>query len=438
MKFKFKSHSLMLLLLIFAVIAAACSNGNQAAPSSNEGGAAGGAGSSGDKVTVTLTSWRADASETEFYKKLQEELNKTSPEIVIDYQPVKATEYNTTLNLNLNTGTAADIIHLRPYNAGKTIADAGYLEPIDGMAGLDQFTPEQLLAAQGSDGKQYGVPYMLSSTQILYNKQIFEEQGLQEPATWDEFLQTAEKLKAAGITPLAFGSKEGWVLSLMHGAVGPQFYGTDFVDKFLTGEAKLNSPEFVSSIQAMKDLQPYFPANFEGLGMEDIRTLFATGQTAMVIDGHFEIASILGLNPDIQIGAFPVPPVSADGKATVSTWVDGSFAINKASKNKDAVRKVLEFMTTQAYGNLILEYTKSPSPIPGVSTDDELVNEIAQLSNTNATPYFAVTYLSSGNPTTKVTLENSLQGMYLGQLTPEQVAEEVQKSADTWFTPAAK
>jgi raffinose/stachyose/melibiose transport system substrate-binding protein len=391
-----------------------------------------------EKITVTVTSWRADQIEHDTYANIQEELNKVHPEIVLKYQPVKATEYNTTLNTALKTDTAADIIHLRPYAAGRALADAGYLEPIDGLPGLDIFTEKQLAASSGTDGKVYGVPYMLSSTQILYNKKIFEKYGLTEPKTWDEFIQTAEALKSNSVTPLAFGSKEGWVLSLMHGAIGPQFYGLDFIDRFIKGEVTLNSPEYLKSIEAMNSLTPYFPANFEGLGMEDIRTMFATEQTGMVINGHFEIASILSLNPNIEIGAFPVPPVDPNGKASISTWVDGSFAVNKKAKNIDAVKKVLEFMTSQAYGTIILNRSKAPSPIPGVTTDDELINEIAQLSSTNSTPYFAVSYLNSGNPTTKATLETSLQGMYLKKLTPQQVVEEVQASVETWFKPSAQ
>ncbi|GGA48393.1 ABC transporter substrate-binding protein [Paenibacillus physcomitrellae] len=429
---RIKSMSTVLLTFATAVALSACggNNGsNGSAASSNTGGAA----SSDAKVTVSITSWRAEASEQEFYKQLQAELNKTAPEIVIDYKPVKATEYNTSLNVALSTDTAADIIHLRPYAAGTTIADADYLEPIDDLKGLDVFTPEQLKAAQGSDGKQYGVPYMLSSTQVLYNKDIFAKYNLQEPKTWDEFIKLADTLKSNNVTPLAFGSKEGWVLSLMHGAIAPQFYGHDFVDKFLKGEAKLDSPEYISSIEALKSLQPYFPANFEGLSMEDIRTIFATGQAGMVIDGHFEIASIQALNPEIKIGAFAVPPVKEGDEPSVSTWVDGSFAINKNSKNKEAARKVLEFMTTKEYGSMILGSTKSPSPIPGVSTDDELVNAISDLASKYGQPYFAVTNLNSGNPTTKSTLETDLQGMFLDAMTPEQVAADVQKSADTWF-----
>jgi raffinose/stachyose/melibiose transport system substrate-binding protein len=431
-----KKHVIAMAVLSVSLIAAitACSDGNagqtKAEPEKT-------ATAPVNKVKVSITSWRSDQSEVELYKKIQQELNKTSPEIELDFKPVKATEYNTSLNLTLKTDSAADIIQLRPYAGATTLADAGYLEPIDGLKGLDIFTKEQLLAAQGSDKKQYGVPYMLSTTQILYNKQIFGKYNLQEPKTWDDLIKTANTLKQNKVTPFAFGSKEGWVLSLMHGAIGPQFYGPDFVNKFLKGEAKINSPEFLRSIEAMDSLAPYFPANFEGLGMEDIRTMFATEQTAMVIDGNFEIASILALNPKLEMGAFPVPPVEASGKPSVSTWVDGSFGIYKNSKNKEAAKKVLEFMTSKAYGSLIVNYTKSPTPIAGVTSDDALINKITTLASTNAAPYFTVTYLNSGNPTSKSTLESLLQGMYLKKATPKQVVEELQKSADTWFKPTS-
>ncbi|AJY77725.1 sugar ABC transporter substrate-binding protein [Paenibacillus beijingensis] len=420
--------------LSFVLLAAGCSSGGSNTESTSGSGT--GSGSGTEKVKVTITSWRAQQTETDMYKVIQQELNKVYPDIELDFQAVKATEYNTALSTALQTNTAADIIHLRPYGGGRKVADAGYLEPIDGMKGLDQFTPDQLKAAQGTDGKQYGVPIMLSSTQFLYNKEIFAQNSIQVPKTWDELISDAEALKKKNVTPLAFGSKEGWVLSLMHGAIAPAFYGTDFPSQFLKGEKKLDSPEYLKSIEAFKSLTPYFPDNFEGLGMDDIRTMFATGQTAMIIDGNFDIAAIQALNPAIDIGVFPVPPATAGGKPTVSTWVDGSFALNKNAKNKDAAKKVLEFMTSKEYGTIILNNAKVPSPIQGLSTDDALIKEISDLSVSSATPYFAVTNLSQGDPTTKTTLENSLQGMFLGKLTPEQVVAEEQKSADTWFKPS--
>lgn len=395
-----------------------------------------GAADGGEKVTLTVTSWRAEELEHEVYKEILQEFHKIHPNIDLDFKPVKATEYNTALNTALQTDTAADIIHLRPYIGARTLADSGYLEPIDGLNGLDVFSEDYLRAAQGSDGKQYGVPHMLSSTQILYNKKIFEENQLQEPKTWDELINIAKTLKEKNITPFAFGSKEGWVLTLMHGAIGPQFYGPDFVDKFLKGEAKLNGPEFVKSIEALYNLEPYFPDNYTGLGMDDIRTIFATEQAAMVINGHFEIPSIMRLNEDLQLDAFPVPPVDASGKPTISTWVDGSFGINAKSKYKEEAKKFLEFMTTKEYGSIILNKLNSPTPIPGVSTEDPLTNKLAQLAQTSGVPYFAVTFLGGGSPTTKGTIENEMQGMFLKQVNAQQVGDAAQAHLETWFTPS--
>ena len=61
------------------------------------------------------------------------------------------------------------------------------------------------------DGKQYGVPYNLGMVGVWYNTALFEKAGIDEPpATWDEFLADVEKLKAAGITPIALGEKDKW------------------------------------------------------------------------------------------------------------------------------------------------------------------------------------------------------------------------------------
>jgi raffinose/stachyose/melibiose transport system substrate-binding protein len=422
---------LFVFLLIFSLVLSACSGGSKesSAPAST----------GGDKVKLTLTSWRADESESVAYKKIFAEFNKKYPNIEIEFKPVKATEYNAALSTAFKTDTAADIIHLRPYVGTQTMADAKYIEPLTDLKGIDVFSQDSMKAVLGSDGKPYGVPHMLSSTQIFYNKKIFAKLNLQEPKTWDEFINVAKKLKENKITPFSFGSKEGWILSLTHGTLGPQFYGgSDFVQKFLTGESKLDSPQMLSSIEKMKELEPYFPNNYVGISMEDMRNMFVTEQAAMMVMGNWEIAAMKQMNPDLEFDAFPVPPVDAAGKPSVTTWVDGAFGVNAKSKYKDEAKKYLEFMTSKEYGALMVENLKAPSPIPGITTQDPLVNKLLKYSSENTTPYMAVIHLAKGNPTTKVTLENALQGMYLNKLTPKQVTEEVQKSADSWFKPAVK
>lgn len=428
---------LMGLFLLLLVLAACSSSSN----TENEGNGeevnnnnnAGEEANDGETVTLEIGSWRTE--DKEGYQKLIDAFNEKYPNIQIEFKPTKNTEYNTMLNTALQAGEGPDIIHLRPYAPGIELADAGYLAPLDDISGLDVYPESSLVASQGSDGKQYGVPLNISTTQMFYNKDIFEKLGLEEPTTWDEFIELCETLKAEGTTPIALGSKEGWLLSLSHGIIGPSHYGSnDFVDSLLAGDTNFVSDEFKNSIKAMDQIKAYFPNNYEGLGMEDIRTLFFTGQAAMFPLGSWEIEVLRDMNPDLNLGFFPMP--SAVGKdSTITTWVDGSFAVNANSENVDAAKKFVEFMTTEEFGELFTKEFTMISAIPGIQSDDEFVSSLSAAVAENSTPYIMVTNFASGNPTTKSTLENELQGMYLGEQTPDGVAEKVQESAEAWFKP---
>jgi len=388
-----------------------------------------------EQVVLEMHSWRVE--DTAGYEKIIQAFEKENPGIKINFKPFKATEYNTILNTALQSDSGPDILQLRPYATGIALADAGYLEPLDGVKGLEQFPKDFLAASTGKDGKVYGVPLSVNSTQIYYNKELFEQNGLQEPKSWDELIQISKTLQEKGVTPFAFGSKEGWLLSLSHGVVAPGAYnGNGFVEKLLTGETNLTSPEFLRSVQRMKELTPYFPENFTGLELTDMRALFATGKAAMFINGSFELEGIRQLNPELKIDFFPMP--TDDGKQVITTWVDGSYGVNAKSKHKAEALKFMEFMTTKTFGEIFANELKRISAVPGVQSSDPLVNKMAELAQNSATPYLMVVHLSQGNPTTKVTLETSLQAMYLDQLTPEQVTQEVQKSAETWFEPLRK
>lgn len=349
---QFRFHTAASVLLAAALALTGCSGGgieqeSDPEPSQGEGG----------QVTLSMHSWRVE--DTEGYAKLIEAFEAENPNIKIEFKPFKATEYNTILNTALQSDSGPDILQLRPYAPGISLAEAGYLEPLDSLPGITSFPKDVLAAATGKDGKIYGVPLSLNSTQFFYNKKIFEQNGLQEPKRWDELIATAKALKEKGIVPISFGAKEGWLLSLSHGVIAPASFTDGYVDKLLKGESDLTSPDFLASIQRMQELIPYFPENYAGLDLNDMRTLFAN-----------------------------------------------------------------QF--------------KRISAVPGVTTDDPLVNKMAELSQSSSIPYLMVVHFAEGNPTTKQVLENALQGMYLNKLTPEQVVEEVQKSAATWFAPFKK
>ncbi|MBB3111456.1 raffinose/stachyose/melibiose transport system substrate-binding protein [Paenibacillus phyllosphaerae] len=444
-----KSVSTMLMVILLTILAACGNNGgngaNEGAASSAEAAntatesetTAAPEATSEEAVRLTIGSWRTEDKAA--YDKIAAQFHEQNPTITVEFAPTKNTEYNTVLNTQLMTGEGPDIIHLRPYVAGKQVADSNFLVPLDGTPGLEQIPSELLIAATGSDGKVYGAPILKNASLILYNKQLFDKLGLTEPKTWDELIQTAEALKSNKIVPFAFGSKEGWILSLTHGAIGPVAYGgNDFVKQITTGQTNFTSQAFTDSVQLLKDLEPYYPDNYEGIGMDDMRNLFVTEQAGMMIMGDWEIAVMRKMNPDLQIDAFPVP--TKDGQASVSTWVDGSFAINVNSKHQEAAKKFIAFALTESFGTTLSNELVRQSTIPSVQSGDELIKKIASFSNDAAiaTPYMFNVYFAAGNPSSKTAFETSVQGYLLGKLKVEDVGAEVQKSVDTWFKPLSQ
>ena len=56
----------------------------------------------------------------------------------------------------------------------------------------------------------YALPYVANAAGILYNKDIFEENGWNVPTTWQEFTTLCDEIKQSGMLPLYLGFKDTW------------------------------------------------------------------------------------------------------------------------------------------------------------------------------------------------------------------------------------
>ena len=57
---------------------------------------------------------------------------------------------------------------------------------------------QPLMDQYGScEGRTSALPYSVMAASVIYNKQIFEQLGLQVPTTWDELVEVGEKIEAS-------------------------------------------------------------------------------------------------------------------------------------------------------------------------------------------------------------------------------------------------
>ncbi|RDI36472.1 ABC transporter substrate-binding protein [Falsibacillus pallidus] len=420
---KAKGLWIVALVMILSIFVSACSGGKDVA-SSDDGKKDV---KDGEKTKLVMYSWRPE--DRSMYEKAIAAFQDKNPNIEIEFQPYKSTEYNTILTNALVSGEGPDIIQLRPYEGAKSIADNGYIMPLDDVKGVSDINEQFLDAARGSDGKVYGVPLSLNSAVIFYNKKIFKDNGIDVPTTYEEFLNVCEKLKDKGITPIAQSGRAAYLLSLTHAAIGPTAYGAnDFVDKVLDGSAKLTDPEFVKSVQWMSDLKKYFPKDFVALEDNDAQTLLYTGKAAMYINGDYRLATLEDTAPDMEIGIIPGFAEEKGGTPVVTTWVDGSYAGVKNSKHPEEVKAFMEFLASPEFGKIFTDEMDRVSAISGIKPDNEIVSKLAEAVDQSSTPYLMLVHFGKGEPTTKTTFENALQGMYLGKLSVDEVAKQAEES----------
>lgn len=148
------------------------------------------------------------------------------------------------------------------------------------------------LTTNSRDGKIYASSSEGSLVGYFYNKDLFEKAGIAEPAkTWDEFWEQCDKLKAAGITPLALDTADSaWVTSLWAGAMiatsGDEGY--EFMKQMNPIDYN-NQPTIDAFTNVQKMLQEYTTLDAIGGKYEHAANNFLSGQAAMIANGPWMI-----------------------------------------------------------------------------------------------------------------------------------------------------
>ncbi len=393
-----------------------------------------------EKEPVTLTVWSWRTEDEDAYNEIFDVYEAQNPGVTVEFVAFVNTDYNNILSTGLTGEGGPDVAQLRAYGGIQPLVEAGQLMPLDGeVATLSNFPDAILKGATGqSDGRIYGVPFGVQAFTAYYNKAIFDELGLSEPETWDEFIATLDALKEGGYIPISAPAKDVWMLPLIHDAVAaPRYGGPEFEAEVLSGATDFNDPDYVASIGVIQDLQQYLPDDVVGVGYTDSKTLFLTEQAGIFLGGSFEVGFWRNEGPDLDLGVFrvPAPPESLTGPL-VPGWMDGSYGVNALSDAPDEAKKLVEWMGTPEFGQMFTEKIKQLSAIPDMSPTDPLLQEFAELFAETPASYLHLVNFRYGDPWGSNLLADGIQTMFLGDATPEEVAADIQTGVSQWFTPA--
>lgn len=272
------------------------------------------------------------------------------------------------------------------------------------------------------DGKYYGMPWILDTKYLFYNKEILEKAGIANPPrTWDELAEQAKTIKDKGLlaTPIAWSWAQAEAAICDYTTL-VSAYGGDFL--------KDGKPAFQSGggLDALNYMVTSYSSgltnpNSKEFLEEDVRKLFQNGEAAFALNWTY-MYNLANASAESKVagkvGVVPAPGVA--GKSEVSA-VNGSMGlgVTAVSKQPDEAWKYITFMTSQATQN---QYAKLSLPIWASSYDDPAVTKDQEELIAAAKLGLAAMYPRPTTPKYQelsTALQQAVQEALLGQASPE-------------------
>ncbi|MGN8022605.1 extracellular solute-binding protein [Phyllobacterium sp. 22229] len=271
-------------------------------------------------------------------------------------------------------------------------------------------------------GKRYGMPWILDTKYLFYNKEILEKAGIKTPPkTWAELAEQAKIIKDKGLlaTPIAWSWSQAEA-AICDYATLVSAYGGSFIKD---GKPVFQSGGGLDALNYMVDSYKsgLTNPNSKEFLEEDVRRVFQNGEAAFALNWTYmynmandpKDSKVAG-----KVGVVPAPGI--DGKSTVSA-VNGSMGlgITSTSKHPDEAWKYIAFMTSQQTQN---QYAKLSLPIWTSSYADPAVSKGQEELIAAAKQSLAVMYPRPTTPKYQelsTALQQAVQESLLGQAKPE-------------------
>lgn len=279
---------------------------------------------------------------------------QTESGITVKDSPIGHEDFKTGILVRAAGNNLPDVFSYWAGARTQFIVDAGNLHPIDEMwaaAGLDQVLAKSV--ADGATlygGKRYLVPFGYHYAGMFYNVKVMEKAGITEmPKTWDEFKAMCDKLKAAGITPIALGSKNRWPAQFWFDYLLLRTAGPDYRAQLMNGTASYTDPQVEAAMALWKDLADAgdFAPNSNADDWTDAADKVTRGEAAMTLMGTW----ITGywnsnkLTPGTDYDFFAFPTIT-DGVANAAVGPVDGLVIAGNAKNIEGAEKLLTFLAS--------------------------------------------------------------------------------------------
>lgn len=299
----------------------------------------GGSESDSGKTQIRFATWDV-AEDVDLQQSLVDKFNEEHDDIEVTLEAY-GSEFDTKISAGMGSGDTPDVMYMWNYPS----YSAG-LEPLDEfIAGEGEEYKadfyEALWDYNSLDGATYGIPIGFTTHCLFFNKDIFDEAGIEYPTadwTWDDLQTAAETITdKTGVQGFAFQMKpdpydfEMYLWS----------NGTAYCDEEGNLDGSLNSDASKEVFQMFQDMEKAgYATATEGDGTDEFRA----GNAAMYIYGSWSIDT---LNEDgVNYGVTTIPAFADAGQDSVSILSSSGLSMAADCENKEAAWEFIKYWTS--------------------------------------------------------------------------------------------
>ncbi len=192
---------------------------------------------------------------------------------------------------------------------------------------------------------------------FIYNKDAFDELGLQAPKTEDEFFAVLDKIKADGTyIPMAMGTNDQWEAATMgYQNIGPNYWkGEEGRQALIKGTQKLTDEDWVAPYARARQVEdPISATASRRRPIPTARTSSPSAAPRSTRPARGRSRGSTRRSPSFEMGAFPPPVQNAGDDCYISDHADIGMGLNAASPNPDAAKAFLEWVGSPEFADAL-------------------------------------------------------------------------------------
>lgn len=426
-----KKRIRMLVALLLTVLAlVACG--------SDDTGHSDDASSNGDDVVIDFMHLWPEGSSKQHNMIVQtivDEFEAENPGVTVEMEILGNEQYKEKLSVLGSSNDLPDVGmtwgggFLDPYVSGNMFADLTDIIS-------DSFVPGTT-EAYAVDGATYGLPLELNITPVYYNKAIFDAHGVDVPTTLDEMKTAIQTLKDAGVTPITLGNRDAWTGSMWYMYLADRIGGPTVITDAISGDISFTDDALVQAAEEIQNLVEMdgFINGTNGLGNDEAKGYFINEQAAMYLMATWDLPEWTTNEDNPQefrdsIGYFKFPTVEG-GAGDINSYVGGPGVGLFVAENSDVKEEAKAFVSyfVERWGEMSVQ---NAGVIPATAVDTsaldlpqmyiDILNDLGEASNLTL---YADVQMSAAAADVHL---NMIQALFMGEVTPEQFAENHEKA----------